>query len=293
MSEMPVTGLQGSVSWLLSRVGKATCSRFKDIQGTAAKREAYLWEVVIERLTGNPTDHYANAAMQHGTEQEPFARMRYEAESGAIVEEVGFVLHPDLAGVGGSPDGFIGSDGGLEIKSPFNSANHLKTVLDGMPKEHLPQVQGTMWITGRAYWDFVSFDPRMPAPLDLYIQRIPRDEDYIKALAEDVAKFIADADALLARLQPQSAAVEESAPQEVSNSIPAAQAANANGEPPAAADPDYITPDQALTLETLCQDNGVPLATFKKKAGVERLSQIHAARYAAAVKWLNSKREPA
>ena len=288
---MEKLGLQGSVQWLMDRVGKVTASRFKDLQGTAAKREAYLWEVVIERLTGNPTDHYANAAMQHGTEQEPFARMRYEAESGAIVEEVGFVLHPDLAGVGGSPDGFIGSDGGLEIKSPFNSANHLKTVLDGMPKEHLPQVQGTMWITGRAYWDFVSFDPRMPAPLDLYIQRIPRDEDYIKALAADVAKFIADADALLARLQPQSAAVEESAPEPSGHAPADAEGSPSDSAP--AADPTYITADQAITLETLCQDNGVPLATFKKKAGVERLSQIHAARYAAAVKWLNSKREAA
>ena len=87
MSALPVIGLQRSVEWLLQRVGKVTASRFKDIVGTTAKREGYLWEIVVERITGNPTDHYASSAMAWGTEQEPFARMRYESVTGAIVEE--------------------------------------------------------------------------------------------------------------------------------------------------------------------------------------------------------------
>lgn len=205
---MTESAKQGSAAWLFERVGKVTASRFCDVlaklkNGASAKaREDYLWEVVIERITGAPTDHYTNAAMLWGLENELAARMRYEAETGAMVEAAGLIPHATLEGVAGSPDGLIGNDGGIEIKCPFNSAIHLRTVLDGMPEEHAAQVQGNMWVTARAWWDFVSFDPRLPPPLDLHVQRIERDEAYIAALAKEVALFLADTDALLARLQP-------------------------------------------------------------------------------------------
>lgn len=198
---------QGSGAWLYERCGFITASRFRDVLDftakglPGAKRKAYLWEVVIERLTGMPADHYSNAAMEWGTEQEPLSRMAYEAQSGHMVEEVGFIKHPTLPMVGGSPDGLIGDDGGWESKSPFNSAIHLATVLDGMPEEHAPQVQGLMWITGGTWWDFSSFDPRMPAPLKLYTQRIERDDEYIAKLELAVRAFDAEANALLARLK--------------------------------------------------------------------------------------------
>ena len=199
---------QGSGAWLYERCGFVTASRFKDVLDftktgkPGAKRTAYLWEVVIERLTGQPSDHYASAAMQWGTDQEPHSRMAFEAMSGQIVEEVGFIKHPTLPMVGGSPDGLIGDDGGFESKSPFNSAVHLATVLDGMPEDHMAQVQGLMWITGLKWWYFVSYDPRMPEPLRMYVQRIERDAEYIAKLEAAVIAFSAEVDALVKRLNP-------------------------------------------------------------------------------------------
>jgi hypothetical protein len=129
--------------------------------------------------------------MQHGTEFEPQARMEYEARTGAMVEQVGFLHHPTIALCGGSPDGLVDEDGGLEIKCPYNSANHLQCFLTGMPEEHIPQVQGLMWITGRQWWDFVSYDPRMPDHLKLYQSRIERDDEYIATLEKAVREFLA------------------------------------------------------------------------------------------------------
>jgi len=103
--------------------------------------------------------------------------------------------------VGGSPDGFVGDDGGVEIKCPFNAANHLAVFLDGMPEEHIGQIQGSMWISNRQWWDFVSFHPNMPPGLDLYIQRIPRDQAYIDALEAEVCVCLAEVQALVDKLQ--------------------------------------------------------------------------------------------
>lgn len=199
---------QGSGAWLFERAGSCTCSRFRDVMDTlkngkpGAKREAYLWEVVTELITGMPNDHYASAAMQYGTDNEPLARMAYEGDSGHMVEETGFIKHPIIERCGGSPDGTIGEDGLIEIKCPYNSRYHLQTVIDGMPEEHAAQIQGLMMVTGRKWCDFISFDPRMPAPLNLYVERIPRDEEYITRLAAAVIAFNDEAKALLARLKP-------------------------------------------------------------------------------------------
>lgn len=198
---------QGSAEWLYERCGKVTASRFRDVMaklrnGEPAKaREDYLWQVVIERITGQPSDNFTSAAMLWGIEHEMAARMSYEAKTGAMVEAAGLIPHPSIANVAGSPDGLIGDDGGMEIKCPFNSAVHLRTVLEGMPEEHIPQVQGIMWITGRAWWDFVSFDPRMPEHLRLYVQRIERDDGACAAIEENVVAFAAEADKLLERVE--------------------------------------------------------------------------------------------
>lgn len=197
---------QGSAQWFAARCGKATASRFKDVvaklrNGAPAKaRDDYMWELVIERITGAPSEHYTNAAMMWGMENEMAARMAYEAQSGMMVDAAGLVLHPTIANCGGSPDGLIGDDGGLEIKCPFNSAIHLRTVLDGMPEDHLYQVQGNMAVTGRAWWDFVSFDPRLPDGLSLYVQRVERDDVMCKRIEVEVTAFLQEVDALAAEL---------------------------------------------------------------------------------------------
>jgi hypothetical protein len=200
---------QRSDEWFAARCGKATASRFRDIlatikSGEAADRRNYRAALVCERLTGKPDQGFTNSAMQWGTEQEPFARIAYMALTGHEVEEVGFFLHPEMA-AGASPDGFVGEDGGLEIKCP-NKATHLATLLAGkMPPEHLPQVQGAMWITGRKWWDFVSYHPEFPEHLQLFVQRIERDDTYITQLALAVSLFLSEVDEAVAALTKRAA----------------------------------------------------------------------------------------
>lgn len=200
-------GPQRSAAWLYERCGYVTASRFNDVIAKTkagkptADREKYLMELVIERITGQPSDHFSSAAMMWGTDQEQHSRMDYESRTGAIVEEAGFIKHPTVPMVGGSPDGLVGEDGGWESKSPYNSAVHLQTILAGaMPEEHRAQVQGLMWITDRQWWDFQSYDPRLPEPLCRFVQRVERDENYINNLAAEVAAFNLQVDALVQRL---------------------------------------------------------------------------------------------
>lgn len=199
---------QGSGAWLYERCGFITASRFRDVLDLTkvgkptAKRDAYLWEIVIERVTGQPVDHFSNAAMEWGSEQESHSRMATEVQRGYMIEETGFIKHPTLPMVGGSPDGLIGDDGGWESKSPFNSANHLRTILDGMPQDHMAQVQGLMWITGRKWWDFASYDPRMPQHLRLYVERIERNDEYIVNMEKEIIAFSEQANEIVGRLKP-------------------------------------------------------------------------------------------
>ena len=181
------TATQRSDDWYAARCGKATASRFKDVMARlkngnpAADRQKYLTELVVERLTGQPVPAYENAAMRWGTEQEAVARAAYEQRTGVAVEETGFVAH-DVLMAGCSPDGLVDWDGLIEIKCPYNTGVHIDTLLNNMPAEHTAQVQGQMWITGREWCDFVSFDPRMPEPLQLYVQRIHADPKAIASV---------------------------------------------------------------------------------------------------------------
>jgi len=188
------TDTQRDAAWYAARCGKATASRFKDAiaalkSGAPAQAQRdYVTELVVERLTGQRVQKYVTAAMQWG-DHEPEARAAYERITGRIVEETGFVAHDTLM-AGCSPDGLIDWDGLIEIKCPWNSAVHIETLLHGMPADHIPQVQGQLWITGREWCDFVSYDPRMPAELQLHVQRIQRDPSFIADLEAKVTSFL-------------------------------------------------------------------------------------------------------
>jgi len=200
------TSDQRTEDWYAARLGKATASRFKDAIATKKQTEKqkkdglpgdpmqaqldYCTELVVERLTGQRAQKFVTAAMQWG-DHEPAARAAYERVTGRIVEETGFVAHDTLM-AGCSPDGLVDWDGLIEIKCPFNTANHIETLLNGMPAEHTAQVQGQMWITGREWCDFVSYDPRMPEALQLHVQRIQRDEAFIADLERRVTSFLAE-----------------------------------------------------------------------------------------------------
>lgn len=196
--------LQRSGDWLKARCGMATASRFADVlatikTGEAASRRNYRAQLVVERMTGVPQESYQNEAMRYGTEMEPFARIAYEAASGNIVTEVGLIRHPEIL-AGASPDGLVEADGLVEIKVP-NTATHIDTLLNGMDPGHLPQIQGQMWITGRKWCDFVSYDPRMPEQHRFYCERVKRDDKYIQNLETEVIKFLNEVSSTIERLE--------------------------------------------------------------------------------------------
>lgn len=197
--------VQGSEEWFKSRLGKATASRIADIlaktkSGYSTSRENYCVELALERITGARQEFYQNDAMKWGTETEPLARAAYEAHTGAIVDEVGMIDHPSIAMAGASPDGCIDADGLIEIKCP-NSATHMKTLLSKKPdSKYIMQMTWQMACTGRRYCEFVSFDPRFPLHLQLFITRIDRDDKAVSDMEAEVIKFLDEVDAMVQQL---------------------------------------------------------------------------------------------
>lgn len=188
---------QQTPEWFAARLGKATGSRISDIvaktkTGYASSREDYLFQLVVERLTGINTVSFSSKEMQWGVEQEEYARSAYEAHMGVLVDQVGSIDHPRIAMSSASPDGLIGEDGMIEIKCPMTK-NHLNMFLgQSIAKSYMDQMMWQMAVTGRKWVDYVSFDPRCPAGLQLFIQTIERDDKYIANLETEVIKFLAE-----------------------------------------------------------------------------------------------------
>jgi putative phage-type endonuclease len=197
---------QGSAEWLTIRLGKVTASRIADVlakgrSGPSATREDYITELVVQRLTNQPGESFTNAAMEWGTQTEPMARIAYEAHANVFVEQVAFVEHPTIEWFGCSPDGLVGSTGLLEIKCP-NSKTHISYLLAGKPPaKYVPQMQCQMAVTGREWCDFVSYDPRLPEDLQLFVVRLERDEEYIKAMEQEVEKFLGEVSEMYSKLK--------------------------------------------------------------------------------------------
>lgn len=208
--------VQGSPEWFAARLGKVTASRIADLSaktktGWSASRANYMAELLVERLTGRPTESYTNAAMAWGSEQEPFARQAYAERAGVDVWETGFVDHPELDMTGASPDGLIGEAGLVEIKCP-NTATHIDALL-GAPiaEKYVKQMQWQMACCGREWCDYVSYDPRVPAPMQLHITRVPRDHRLIVDLEAEVSYFLTELADKERRLRERYAAIEDAA----------------------------------------------------------------------------------
>lgn len=201
-----MTIIQGSPEWFAQRLGKVTASRLSDVlakvkAGEAAGRANYRAELVAERLTGKASEGFSNAAMKWGTECEPLARAAYEAEYGLLVTETSMVTHPHISMSGASPDGLVSIDGLIEIKCPETKA-HIDTILSGeAPSKYVPQMQWQMACTGRAWCDFVSFDPRMPADMQMFVRRVLRDDELIKAYEVEVVAFLKEVDETVTKLK--------------------------------------------------------------------------------------------
>ena len=189
--------VQGSNDWFQIRMGKVTASRVADViaktkTGYSTSRDNYMAQLVVERLTFTKQESYTNAAMQWGTDTEPFARAAYEATQGVMVEEVGFVRHPSIEWAGASPDGLVGDDGCIEIKCP-NTLTMIETLLSQkVPGKYFTQMQFQLACTGRKWCDYVVFDPRMPAKAQLFVKRVDRDDTFIAEIEAEIVKFLAE-----------------------------------------------------------------------------------------------------
>jgi len=190
---------QKSPEWFAARLGKVTASRVADViaktkSGYSASRDNYMAQLICERLTNTQGESFSNAAMQWGTETEPLARSAYEALNGLLVEEVGFVQHPKIEMAGASPDGLVGLFGMLEIKCP-NTATHIDTLLSQtVPTKYITQMQWQMRCCERQWCDYVSFDPRLPQDLQLFVKRVEFDTSYVATLEEEVNLFLKELD---------------------------------------------------------------------------------------------------
>lgn len=197
---------QRTTEWHAARLGKVTASRVSDViaktkTGYGASRANLMADLIVERLTKQPASTFTNAHMEWGTEQEPHARAAYSARTGELVEEVGFIDHPRITNAGASPDGLVGDEGLVEFKCPA-TATHLDTLLAGeVPSKHIAQIQFQMACTGRKWCDFVSYDPRLPEHLRMFVKRVERDDKYITMLEGEVKTFLAELNEKLEQLQ--------------------------------------------------------------------------------------------
>lgn len=203
---------QRSPEWYAARLGKVTTSRVADLMartktGYGASRANYMAQLIVERLTGVAADSYTNAAMEWGTLNEPAAKAAYAFMSDAVIEEVGFLESGMIADFGASPDGLIGPDGLIEIKCP-NTATHIETLLsETIEGKYITQMQAQMSVTGRQWCVFVSYDPRMPVDMQLFSQRVHRDDAHIAQIEDEIRKFLLEMKAKIAELDAKYRAV--------------------------------------------------------------------------------------
>lgn len=193
--------LQRTEDWRLDRCGYITASSaYKLMAGkTTAEYQNYLAQIVSERLTGVPSESFTNSAMEWGVETEELARVSYELSTGFNVEQVGFIKLDDM--IGASPDGLVGDDGLIEIKCP-NTSTHLATLLeDKIDKKYIYQMQLQMYVTGREWCDFVSYDPRLTGKAQMKVINVVRNQATIEALIAEAKLLNSRANEMLKEIE--------------------------------------------------------------------------------------------
>lgn len=190
--------IQGTEEWYAARLGVVTASNFKAIitRGSGKTRANYMRKLAIEIISGKcSAQSFYSAAMQRGNDLEPEARYVYQKKSGENVREIGIAYLDESKRIAASPDGLIGDEGGLEIKCPLPHT-HEKYLAEGcIPRIYIPQVQGSLWVTGRKWWDFISYAPEFER--DTMIHRVHRDEAYIERLSAEVLRFVRELDEMV------------------------------------------------------------------------------------------------
>jgi hypothetical protein len=191
---------QRTKCWYDARRGNPTASSFSKLITSTGKRaasaDAYIDELVAEKITGESKFIPTTAAMQHGIDTEPEARDLYSFLRDVEVIEIGLCLH-DSIDAGASPDGLVGDDGLLEVKcpQPHTMVKYLRE--NRLPPEYRAQVMGQLWICEREWCDFLAYHPKMK-PL---LIRVERDEEFISALAEIVTEAVESIDANFKQLR--------------------------------------------------------------------------------------------
>ena len=202
---------QRTDEWYAARCGSLGASQLNEAlattkNGWGASRENLKNRIIAERLTGQPSETFQNDAMIWGVETEDAARKAYEAATGVFVDEMGIAYHPVLKHTHASPDGLVGEDGLIEIKCP-KSTTHVETLrVKKAPSKYINQMMWQMRCTDRQWCDFVSFDPRLPSHLQLFVVRVDRDEAIIADLEAKVAEFLTEVEKEIERLNEEFAA---------------------------------------------------------------------------------------
>lgn len=197
---------QGSDLWKQIRLGHVTASNMAEVMSKgkgsaeAVGRYKYKVRLVAERMTATAGESYSNAAMEWGVEQEQFACIAYEAEKNTFLDKTGFWLHPSIKWLGVSPDRLVGDDGLVEVKCP-NTTTHLGYLFEQkVPTDYYKQIQCQLWVTGRNWCDFISFDPRLPKRNQLLIVRVERDESLINEMEAETLRFLDEVENLIIKL---------------------------------------------------------------------------------------------
>lgn len=259
---------QGTWEWAMARVGIPTTSQLHRIM-TPEKRtfsaaaEGYVQELVAERLLNAPIDNeYLTQMMERGNDLEPDARNWYAFDREVEVETVGFVTTDD-GKVGCSPDGLVGDDGMVEIKTP-NAKRHVEMILGGFPAK-MTQVQGGMWVCERQWCDVISYNPSLPNA----VIRVWRDEAYIKDLAKAMKKFLAGLEKAMekVRLLGDGDAYREIRPNQPTEVEP---------------DPNALTPDDIDQMR-------VELGEARAMGILPAINEARVLKWAADGKWLEAR----
>jgi len=195
--------VQGSPEWHAARAGACTASMFhiacEKLKRTSGDKKAgdpsnaaekYAGDIAIERISGQPYgDTFETFAMRRGHEREAAARRAYEMKTGLMAEESGIVFTDDRW-FGYSTDGFVDSDGMVEIKCLTASDKIVGILKNGDVSDYEHQMQGGLWITGRAWCDFVLFVPELETVgNELFVKRVFRDENFIEQMEKDLIEF--------------------------------------------------------------------------------------------------------
>jgi hypothetical protein len=197
---------QGSPEWHQARCGSLGGSRLheaiaKTKTGWGSSRANVMADLIVEKLTGCPTDCFVSKAMQDGIDREAEARAAYSFLTDFNVNEIGLALHPSIKGSHASPDGLIGDTGTLEIKC-CTPAVHLAALLgESIPDKYVVQSLWQQACLGRQWTDVAYYNPVFPEEMRLLVRRVPRDPQRIVLLEAMVVEFLDEMDSKLERLR--------------------------------------------------------------------------------------------